>query len=176
SSRDGFGTYGYEDNGAKYRYVIPAPENHVFIERIEDHRRNTGAANIYYVLATLDNLKGEEFASIPDLSIVTQDGETISFRPAWTIFGDWQRVNAGTAKLNEGVYLYNEAITFGNALPGAKTEDVLAAVMPVASIRNVFVIPPPDLLGALQALESGKADNLERTLEQSKPIKLDKLN
>ena len=124
----------------------------------------------------MDNLNGEELTSILDLSIVTLEGDTIEYRPAWVIFGGWQRENRGTAKLNEGVYLYNEAIKFGKALPGAKTEVVLAAEKEVPSIKNVFAIPFPDLLGALLALESGEADNLERALEQGKPIRLEKLN
>ena len=74
----------------------------------------------------MDNLNGEELTSILDLSIVTLEGDTIEYRPAWVIFGGWKSLDSGTKIYNEGVYLYNDAINFGKALPGTKTEVVLA--------------------------------------------------
>lgn len=142
ASGGGEGVYVWEDEqGAIVRYTIPAPAGHELVQPIERFKARSGArGEVTFVLAELDNTEGSERVQIPDLDIVTEDGDTVVFQSAWLLVGDWQDSVEidDSAIYNEGVDVYNSLLELDDALPGAKTTTILAADSTMPSVKRVF--------------------------------------
>ena len=68
-----------EDNGATYEFSVPVPEDHELIKPIEEFRLRVGIEPFGYVLGTLDNTEGKERAFIGSISVISEDGQTLTF-------------------------------------------------------------------------------------------------
>lgn len=136
------GVYIWESaSGAVVRYTIPARSDYDIVADIELYRTDIGSdLEASYILAEIDNTTGSENTQIPDLRIVTQDGETVVYQKAWLLIGDWQNDIPldETDLYNRGVNLYNSLLDRDFALPGARVTTVLASSSALPSIGRVF--------------------------------------
>lgn len=73
----GFGTYNYEDNGTVYQFDIPVPADSALVIIFEELLSELGIDEQFqYIWASVDNLDGSGEVYFPDLSIVSEEGET----------------------------------------------------------------------------------------------------
>ena len=107
-----------EEEGARFEFVIPAPEGNALVAVAETHRAETGAGAVSYILASLDNTEGSIEEIIPNmrLTIITTKGDSLKTKLAW--------------EAPDGV-----------AAPGESTTTLLMTDEPIPSVNKVFVEP-----------------------------------
>lgn len=140
----GPGDYVWEsDDGGTVTFHIPAPAGDPVIAKVEAFRAAVPAAQVLYVTVDIDNTGGDEELNLPELSVVTPGGSTLSFVPVWHVVGDWQDridINDETDLYDRGVDLYNSQLNLDSVLPGARSHVVLVVDPPGAlDVGRVFV-------------------------------------
>ena len=121
--------------------AIPAPEEDATIEKIRSYAKLVGFKEpLRFAIQTVVN-SGNESVTPCQLRIVTADGQTITFDPAFFVVGDMQDLVSidETGVYNQGVDLYNSLLGMNaEVLPGATTRAVLVTTAEFGSIQNVF--------------------------------------
>ena len=145
----------YEREGTRFTYVVPAQPDNELVRKVEEHRRKTGGEPVGYILATLDNSKGDRERWFPDLGVITDEDEPVMMSEARRVFAGWKE-GASAAVYAEGVDLYNEFYSFGSALPGEKKVSLLASLAPLRPVKAVYILP-----GLAEVLEEGRPPLIE---------------
>ncbi len=148
-------TYVYESKGTRFTYTVLAPPDNEMVQRVEEHRRKTGAAPVSYILVTMDNTNGHEERFFPNLGVVTEDKEPIVFLEARRVFAAWSR-GGDSAVRAEGAALFDEFYQKESAPPGGTMDALLASLVPVSSVWRVLI-----LSSLFDAMEGGQPPAIE---------------
>lgn len=130
----GPGIYEFEHEGATGTVEVPTDPANPALRRVEEYRAATGAPEVSYFIAEVDNTNGTVPVNMYGLVVVTADGEQIEAAGISEVVSGWDPALPG-----EGTAIYNDNLF--RLLPGATGTALLAAPGPVDSVSRVYVLP-----------------------------------
>jgi hypothetical protein len=138
----GNGVYELSDSGAKLTVSLPVAEGNSTVSKLQSYAKTVGDTKPrLFIGVKLENLSTESL-SICGISLVTDAGATVVFKPGRDLAGDLNEKagndNASSDIYNKGVELYNSLLNTDTALSGATLNTVYSAESGPAQARNLF--------------------------------------